>query len=190
MCSGVCLVTGIRPFSFQRLKYVALSATALRRFEAVGQAAASTYVLLDQWVLQFVWSACAFGAQPNPINLQRFVQAACTRPNRLVVFVDVDDEVAVRRIRQRESQGSRFDRLSDQSAAQQWMRESRRCFAPILETMRASGSTVIEISGSARVEESVARILRAIRSMRSCAGYHNPSDECPERLERECDRAN
>lgn len=146
------LAFAARPLTLERLKFAALIAGAPRRLFRALASSNPHVVILDQWILQFVWSICAFSRQHNHGAARRVAQFACGEPQRVVVFVDVENELAVRRIKSRTSAGSRFDRISD-AQAEYWMRHSQSVFDPILTGVAAAGSRVIRISGHASAEE-------------------------------------
>jgi thymidylate kinase len=178
LCKGVHLLAGIRPFSIGRFKYLLLASNGPRRIRDCIQErnADCRIVFLDQWILQVVWSACAFAERVNSASLRKFVEVACAKPKRLVVFVEADAGLAAQRIMQRASHGSRFDRLNDREEIERRLQQSQNFFAEILAAVRASGSTVMSVPGSAPAEDNARTIFQMVKSLPALSEFRGSGD--------------
>jgi thymidylate kinase len=166
---GMNLAVGTRRHIKTNLKIALLLASAERRFRnALGHSSAKV-VVLDQWVLQFVWSICAFADDVAEDKVRNLVRRFLGTSKRLVVFIDVDPVIAKERIASRVSHGSRFDYLEG-SAAEYWIGRSKKVFDLIMREVEAGGSTTLALSGAAAPTESALRVAALIDSHMSAIG--------------------
>ncbi|MGD2027622.1 MAG: AAA family ATPase [Anaerolineales bacterium] len=117
-------------------------------------------IVLDQGILQNIWSIAATGDPPkNGKYLRQLLNSVLSQVPEFVVHIDVDVDLAVERIHQRPTMRSRFDRLSPRQAGI-LLTEYKRIFAQIIHAADYFQDTgFLYVNGSQPVEYSVSRIV-------------------------------
>jgi thymidylate kinase len=122
-------------------------------------------VLLDQGLIQYIWSIFVTGELPSDRDLHRLLAAILEEVSLAVIFVDIGIDTAAQRIRERETMSSRFDEFSTPRVQEYLSRntivfEKIRCW--ISELSRAAS---LDVDGSRPVNRNVRRIVPFIASL-------------------------
>jgi thymidylate kinase len=107
----VFLLIKYRIFSFDSISRYFRLCVFNRALEQVKTKEKPDIILLDQWVIQGLWSALIFRSdkhQPSPAEIQKFLFKS-----HLVIYFDLDIVTANERIKTRNSGDSRFDRMTE-----------------------------------------------------------------------------
>lgn len=121
-------------------------------------------ILLDQGVLQALWSASLAGTLPPPAVVGRLVRRSTAAYGARVAFLylEVDTATAVSRIAGRSSSKSRFDRLPSQQTARLLTDELDRLERILTSTARATCAPVLRLDGRAPVDDLCARSIEFV----------------------------
>jgi thymidylate kinase len=122
-------------------------------------------VLLDQGLLQYVWSIFVAGDLPPDRHLQRLVATVLEEVPLAVIFVGIDATSAASRIGGRVTRSSRFDEFSP-AQVYEFLGRYGVVFERIqLWTGELSGTASLVIDGSRPVDHNVRRIVPFIAGL-------------------------
>lgn len=109
------------------------------------------FVLMDQGLLQEIWSVGITGAPPALTAIQSTLSLLFESRSIAIVHFKIDIDAAIKRIQSRSTQGSRFDQMSIESAQVMLLK-----YAPyldqILESARSLGAPILEIDSLQSVD--------------------------------------
>jgi thymidylate kinase len=136
----------------------------LDRIESI-PAGSYDLVVLDQGLVQYIWSIFIAGDLPPDRDLRRLLAAIFSDVRVAVIFVQVDIDDAVSRIGARETQASRFDDLPAPQA-----REYLSAYGAVFDKIRCwsaktPGVCSLDIDGSRPVSRNVARVVPFIAGL-------------------------
>jgi glycosyltransferase involved in cell wall biosynthesis/thymidylate kinase len=153
LCTTIRFGLAIRPLRLGRMKWL----REIPDLVPVIRSAAARHdvVLLDQAILQAVWSATLHGSLPSAPLLERLIHRATAACGGRVVYLHlvVDPETAIHRIAGRAEGGSRFDRLPREEGALLLAANEERLDRIVGCATRATGALVRELDGRATVRE-------------------------------------
>jgi thymidylate kinase len=122
-------------------------------------------ILLDQGLVQYIWSIFVAGDLPPERDLHRLLTTIFKEIPLAVIFVQIDVDDAVSRIRQRKTQSSRFDDFSPPQA-----REYLSKYRSVFDNIRCwsfgpAGTGSLDIDGSRPISHNVRRIIPFIAGL-------------------------
>lgn len=166
LLNSLLFAARVKPIALQSFLQAGKVFTNVKRNEAVARSGKYQVLLLDQGLLQEIWSVVLTGSVPPKVDLHRAMTAVFS--NRSMVFIDfkVDIETALSRIGKRSSMNSCFDKMESDRAYSALLQ-----YAPFLQIIvdfaREMGMTVLEIDGNLSVEDKVETIVAWIVEFKS-----------------------
>ena len=128
------------------------------------------FIILDQGLIQSIWSIAVTGQQPsNGEYLERVLDSILDEIPLFVIMVDIETELAIDRIVSRPTMRSRFDRMLP-SQAEAILSKHKEMFSQIVDsadTFRDTG--YLNVNGSQPVNRNVSLIVPFIEQARQ--GY-------------------
>lgn len=158
------LALRVRPLRMDRIRFATVLATTARRTHALVRERAADIVIIDQWVLQGLWSMLVFSERFDAAQVERHAQALARGPRRLAVFLDAHPDVALDRMNDRECRNSRLEDLEDEHALAE-LRTSQRAIEIIVGAAERAGLPILRLSATAPPVENAARVARAIANI-------------------------
>lgn len=124
-------------------------------------------LILDQGLLQNIWSIATTGEQPdNDKYLERLLKNILDEISPFVILVDVESEIAHERIARRPTMRSRFDQMSP-SKAEAMLAKHRSVFEQLVDLADKFRETgFINVSGSQPISQNVSLIVPFIKQAR------------------------
>lgn len=119
-------------------------------------------ILLDQGLMQYIWSIVIPGRPPPDSDLIRLLKSFSDDMPQLIVVFDVDIDTAIKRIRARSTTKSYFDRITpDQAGAlltkhEGYVEKIVKCVAQL------NGASCLKVNGNDDPRENVISIVRFI----------------------------
>lgn len=125
-------------------------------------------VLLDQGLLQEIWSVGITGHPPTSTSLRQVLAPLVKMRSLAIVYFKIDVETALQRIQSRSTASSRFDQMKLEVARSRLVQH-----APVLEEIvscsQTLGTPALEINSQQSIAAKVEKIASWIRSTRSQA---------------------
>lgn len=124
-------------------------------------------IVLDQGLIQYIWSIAVTNEQPNNDKyLERVLKSILDEISLFVIIVDVEAELAIERITRRPTMRSRFDRMSS-SEAEAMLSRHKDVFAQIVDSADKFRKTgYLNINGSQPIKNNVGLIVPFIERAR------------------------
>lgn len=124
-------------------------------------------IIIDQGLIQYVWSIAVTGEHPSNIKyLERVLKSILEEISLFVIMVDVETELAVKRIVSRPTMRSRFDRMPA-SKAEAMLSKHKQIFSQIIDTAHTFRDTgYLNIDGSQPIPKNVSLIVPFIEQAR------------------------
>lgn len=124
-------------------------------------------IILDQGLIQYIWSIAVTNQQPNRDKyLARVLKSILDEISLFVIMVDVETELAIERITRRPTMRSRFDWMSP-SQAETMLSRHKDMFAEIVDAadnFRKTG--YLNVNGSRPIKINVELIVPFIEQAR------------------------
>lgn len=122
-------------------------------------------LILDQGMVQRIWSILVWREGFDRAELERLVQSLAPLSPTLIVWIRIPVEVAVRRVAERPHGRSRFDKRPIRDIHEELSKEERN-FELLLGLFRLhTQSEVLEVSGEVGPEQLAAEVLAYMRRM-------------------------
>jgi hypothetical protein len=158
--AAASLLLSLRPLSFNDLH------RCLKIIEAynVYRHGLGAPLLLEQGLIQRLWSAIADRTRYSPQMLEAFVGILAEAPPDVIVWVKTAPQIAARRIIARPRGNSRYERMAEPAII-----DRLEAAGQVYETLvglyrRHSGAAILELSGEDPVNGNVARVAAFVRS--------------------------
>jgi hypothetical protein len=175
---------GIHPRSLERLRF---SGSILTHAFLLAERATwrEDVVILHQATLQTVWSVAVRGTPPRPESVRRLV-AELLRDvggRYAVVHLDVQPETALRRVHQRPTNGSRFDRMTAAEATA-LLPELRRHLDVMMDAVATARVPYVRLDAELPLPDSCAAVAAFVRELaHAVPGARGRSHVAPEAAE-------
>lgn len=116
-------------------------------------------ILLDQGLVQYIWSIFVAGGLPPDQHLRRLLATIFEEVPLTIIFVEIDAAAAASRIGRRETQASRFDEFSP-ARVQAYLSKYKVVFGKIrCWSVEPPRTNSLDIDGSRPVDHNVRRIV-------------------------------
>ena len=118
------------------------------------------FLILDQGPIQNIWSIGTTGSHPtNGEHLPALVRVVADELAPLVVYLEIDADLASERVLARPTMRSRFDRLPSSEVGEALARHAAT-FDRLFEVVRhLEGAACLRIQGSRPIAENVDQVL-------------------------------
>lgn len=128
------------------------------------------FIILDQGLIQYIWSIAVSGERPtNNSYLEKLVNSLLVEMPLFVIMVDIETELAIKRIINRPTMRSRFDRMPP-SMAEVWLSNHKEVFSQIVDSTGAFKSTgYLNVSGDQPVNTNIGLIIPFIQQARQAS---------------------
>lgn len=120
-------------------------------------------LLLEQGLIQRLWSALVDRTAYNPAKLDAFARILAEAPPDVIVWVKTPPQTSAARILQRPRGNSRYERMSEQTIVEKLVPAGQVYEILIGLYRRHSSAAILEISGEDPVNENVARVAAFLR---------------------------
>lgn len=129
------------------------------RLELMSQVSSADhdFLVFDEGVVQNIWSMAVTGNPPPNEPLIRLLDAVLDEMTLAIILVDTDIDTAVRRIRDRATSHSRFDRMPPDQATEMLSVHGRQ-FERIVNCAVEIKADCLRVEGSRPVEENVVAV--------------------------------
>ena len=125
------------------------------------------FIILDQGLIQYIWSIAITGKQSlNKDYLNRVLKSILDELSLFVVMVDIETELAVKRIVNRPTMRSRFDRMSS-TKIETILSTHKDIFSQIVQSTNAFKDTgYMSVNGSQPIQKNVGLIVPFLEQAR------------------------
>lgn len=125
------------------------------------------FIILDQGLLQYIWSIAVTGEGPkNDKYLARVLKSILDEISLFVIMVDVETDLAIERIVSRPTMRSRFDHMPA-SKAQAILSRHKEIFSQIVDSANTFRDTgYLNVNGSQPIKQNVGLIVPFIEQSR------------------------
>lgn len=149
----------IKPFSFVNLRRFIVLVVRLKFLRSKINGNYDLFIL-DQGLIQYVWSIAITGKQSGNSNyLEGVLKSIINELSLYVIMVDVEAELAIKRIIARPTMRSRFDRMSP-SSAEIMLSEHKKMFSQIVNLSASFRNTgYLSVNGRQSIQENVGIIV-------------------------------
>jgi adenylate kinase family enzyme len=151
------LATQVKPINLQSFIQAGKVFSNVKRNDTVVRAGDRQIILLDQGLLQEIWSVALTGTVPPMACLKREMTSLFHKRSMVFVYFKVDIDTAVSRIKTRATMNSCFDRM-DSRRAYLSLLEYHPYLQEIIDYAKTLGMTVLEIDGKLSLEEKSEKI--------------------------------
>jgi len=156
----------LRPLAVEDASRLARLAAELRFYER----AAAGPLVIDQGMIQKLWSILHGRRRHNASALQRLVAALAPSAPDLIVCLGTPPELAAQRLVSRNGGNSRLQKLPP-AEMRQGLESGQDLYAMLMDLYRHhSASRVLELSGTDPVAESAARVMAVVAELRGGTG--------------------
>ena len=125
--------------------------TNVKRNDAVACVNHCDVILLDQGLLQEIWSVGITGNPPHGKFLKREINPLFLDRSTLIIYCQLDVNTALKRIQNRQTKNSRFDRLNS-TQAYSLMKKYAAYLEEIISCARACQLPILELNGSQAIK--------------------------------------
>jgi hypothetical protein len=156
----------MKPFSLGNLRRFLILLVRLRFMRSLMKGSYDL-IILDQGLIQYIWSIAVTHQQPNNDKyLARVLKSILDEISLFVIMVDVETELAIERITRRPTNRSRFDRMSP-SQAETMLSRHKDMFAQIVEAADKFRKTgYLNVNGNQPIKINVEIIIPFIERAR------------------------
>lgn len=161
-CDAFMYTMQMKPFSFINLRRFFVLIARLR-FMVTLMKDDYDFIILDQGLLQYIWSIAVTGERPkNDKYLARLLKGILDEIPLFVIMVDIETEMAVERLVNRPTMRSRFDHMSP-SKAQVLLSKHKEIFTQIVDSAGKFQKTgYLNVNGSQPIKQNVGLIVPVI----------------------------
>ncbi|BAY32317.1 thymidylate kinase [Nostoc carneum NIES-2107] len=153
----------VKPTNRQSFSKAAKIFANVKRLDAIARSAApipqnSQIILLDQGLLQETWSVGITGTTPAAESIKQELALLFHQRPMAIVYFQIDVDTALKRIQNRPTAESRFDRMHPE-AAQQLLSKYVAYLQHIVNCAQAFNIPILEIDSLLPIDEKAQRIL-------------------------------
>lgn len=160
---SLLLATQVKPTNWLSFSKAIKTYANLKRIDAIAQANNEQLILLDQGLLQEIWSIGLTGTTPAIEDIKEELALIFSQRPIAIVDFQINIETAIQRIQNRPTDQSRFDLMS-QEAAQQLLSQYAPYLQDIINCAQTFNIPVLEIDSSLSVDEKTQQIVSWINS--------------------------
>ena len=126
--------------------------------------------LLDQWGLQFIWSAWIGLKQPEKRFLICAIKKMQQKYPRTYVYYETSAQIAADRITQRTHGNSRFENLNT-ATVKKMMTSGQKLFNNILEAAEKANTDILILNAQNTPEENASMIIEQLQKSTNVSNY-------------------
>ncbi|QIR39857.1 AAA family ATPase [Tolypothrix sp. PCC 7910] len=161
------LASQVKPTNKQSFSKAAKIFANVKRLDAIARSAApraiahhqdSQIILLDQGLLQEIWSVGITGTTPSGENIKQELALLFNQRPMAIAYFQIDVDTALERIQNRPTAESRFDRMHPE-AAQQLLSKYVAYMQEIVNCAQTFSIPILEIDSSLPIDEKTQSIL-------------------------------
>ncbi|MBD2359253.1 AAA family ATPase [Tolypothrix sp. FACHB-123] len=160
---SLLLATQVKPTNWLSFSKAIKTYANLKRIDAIAQSQKEQLILLDQGLLQEIWSIGITGTTPDLEDIRQELGLIFSQRSIAIVDFQINVETAIHRIKNRPTDQSRFDLMSQEAALQLLSQ-----YAPYLQDIINCAQTfhipVLEIDSSLAVDEKTQNIVSWINN--------------------------
>jgi thymidylate kinase len=158
------LALQVKPLTRQSFLKAGKIFSNLKRIDAIAGDRRCPLILLDQGLLQEIWSVGITGSPPAIEHLQQMLALLFYQRSMAVVHFEIDIETALCRLQNRPTESSRFD-LMQPEVAHSLLSTYTPYLQEILNCTRSLNIPVLQIDGSLSVKEKAEKVANWITSL-------------------------
>ena len=141
----------VKPINQQSFSRATKIFTNLRRNDLVTRSKDCEIILLDQGVLQEIWSASITGSPPHTKYLKREMTPLFHNRSMAIIYCQIDIDSSLHRIQNRTTMKSRFD-LMDSTTAYSLLKKYSSYLQEIVNCARTCEIPILELDSSQTIE--------------------------------------
>jgi thymidylate kinase len=166
---AIRFVMQVKPVSLNNIQRYILLMARLKFFGSLMDEDLD-FIILDQGLIQYIWSIAVSGERPTDNSyLEKLVNSLLVEMPLFVIMVDIETELAIKRIINRPTMRSRFDRMPP-SIAEEWLSNHKEVFLQIVDSTSAFKSTgYLNVSGDQPVNTNIGLIIPFIQRARQAS---------------------
>ncbi|HEY9622358.1 MAG TPA: AAA family ATPase [Crinalium sp.] len=164
LVQSLVLASQVKPLNRQSFAKAVKVYTNVKRIDAIAQSRSHQLIVLDQGLLQEIWSVGITGKPPETKQIQRELSTLFQTRSVAIVDFNIDVETALQRIQQRPTEGSRFD-VMESDAAQATLTRYGPYLQDILRCAQTLGIPLLEVDSALSVEEKAEKIVLWMHSL-------------------------
>jgi thymidylate kinase len=158
------LAAQVKPLTWQSFVKAGKIFSNLKRIDAIASDRRCPLILLDQGLLQEIWSVGITGSPPSREHLQQMLTLLFYQRSTAVVHFEIDIATAQCRLQNRPTESSRFD-LMQSEVAHSLLSTYAPYLQEILNCTRSLDIPVLQIDGSLPVKEKAEKVTHWITSL-------------------------
>lgn len=151
----------VTPFNLAGFRRVLMLVT---RLELISSVTGDDYdfLVFDEGLIQNIWSIVITGNPPSKKYLIRLLRNLLEEITLAIILVDVDIDIAVKRIEERSTSHSRFDRMSPNKAEKLLLKNAQHfeCITGYAVALKKADR--LKIEGSSPIEDNVNAIVHFV----------------------------
>jgi thymidylate kinase len=157
------LATQVKPTNWLSFSKAIKTYANLKRIDAIAQTQNDQLILLDQGLLQEIWSIGITGTTPSLEDIRQELELIFSQRPIAIVDFQINVETAIYRIQNRPTDQSRFD-LIPPEVAQQLLSQYAPYLQDIINCAQTFNIPVLSIDSSLSVDEKTQKILSWINN--------------------------
>lgn len=155
---SLLLATQVKPTNWLSFSKAIKTYANLKRIDAIAQTNNEQLLLLDQGLLQEIWSIGITGTTPALADIKEELALIFSQRSIAIVDFQINIETAIHRIKNRPTEESRFDLMS-QEAAQLLLSQYAPYLQDIINCAQTFDIPVLEIDSTLSVDEKTQQIV-------------------------------
>ncbi|MGL5794852.1 MAG: hypothetical protein ACRC06_10680 [Waterburya sp.] len=166
LINSLVLAWQVKPINWHSFAKAVKIFTNVKRNDAVAHVNHCDIILLDQGLLQETWSVGITGNSPQTKYLQQGITPIFRNRATLIIYCRVNVSTALKRIQNRQTMNSRFDRM-DSKQAYSTMEKYASYLEEIISCARACHVPILALDSSQTIKSQSQKIIDLLSNLSS-----------------------